>query len=103
MAGSGTREVLTVGAEEAGERLDRFLARRLPDFSRSRLQALIRAGRVARDGAAVADLGHRIKAGETYSVDVPEPEPATPQAAGHAARDRPRGRRTSSSSTSRQA
>ena len=80
MADSGTSEVLRVGAEEAGERLDRFLARRLPDFSRSRLQVLIRAGRVARDGAAVADLGHRTKAGETYSVEVPAPEPAAPQA-----------------------
>jgi 23S rRNA pseudouridine1911/1915/1917 synthase len=80
MAYGGTSEVVTVGAQEAGERLDRFLARRLPHFSRSRLQALIRAGRVARDGAAVGDLGHRTKAGETYSVEVPAPEPAAPQA-----------------------
>jgi 23S rRNA pseudouridine1911/1915/1917 synthase len=80
MANGGTSEVVTVGAQEAGERLDRFLADRLPHLSRSRLQALIRAGRVARDGAAVGDLGHRTKAGETYSVEVPEPEPAAPQA-----------------------
>jgi 23S rRNA pseudouridine1911/1915/1917 synthase len=80
MANGGTSEVVTVGAQEAGERLDRFLAHRLPHLSRSRLQALIRAGRVARDGAAVGDLGHRTKAGETYSVEVPEPEPAAPQA-----------------------
>ena len=80
MAGGGRSEVVTVGAEEAGERLDRFLARRLPEFSRSRLQALIRAGEVARDGAPVAGLGHRTKAGEIYAVHVPEPEPAAPQA-----------------------
>ena len=80
MAGGGTSEVLTVGAEEAGERVDRFLARRLPQLSRSRLQALIRAGQVARDGATVAELGHKTKAGETYAVHVPEPEPAAPQA-----------------------
>jgi 23S rRNA pseudouridine1911/1915/1917 synthase len=80
MAQSGTSEVLTVGTQEAGERLDRFLARRMPQLSRSRLQALIRAGRVARDGKAVAALGHRTKAGETYAVHVPEPEPAVPQA-----------------------
>ena len=79
MPSGGTSEILTVGAEEAGERLDRFLARRLSQFSRSRLQALMRAGRVVRDGAAIAELGHRIKAGETYAVHVPEPEPATPQ------------------------
>jgi 23S rRNA pseudouridine1911/1915/1917 synthase len=80
MPGSDTREVLTVSAADSGERLDRFLARRLPDFSRSRLQALIRAGQVARDGVAVAERGHRIRAGETYAVHVPEPEPAAPQA-----------------------
>lgn len=37
---------LTVPNEQAGERLDRYLARALPQFSRSRLQALIRAGEV---------------------------------------------------------
>ena len=70
---------VTVEAGEAGERLDRFLVGRLPDFSRSRLQALIRAGEVVREGAAVADLGRRVRAGETYTVDVPAPVAATPQ------------------------
>jgi 23S rRNA pseudouridine1911/1915/1917 synthase len=70
---------LTVGAGEGGERLDRFLVHRLPDFSRSRLQTLIRAGSVLRDGAPAGDLGHRVKAGETYTVEVPAPAPAAPQ------------------------
>ena len=69
---------LTVAAEEAGERLDRFLARRLPAFSRARLQALIRAGAVARGGKAVHDLGKWVKAGESYTVCVPAPAPAEP-------------------------
>ena len=101
MPGNDTCELLTVAEAEAGERLDRFLARRLPA-----LQPLAAAGadprRAAslRDGAAVEELGHRTKAGETYAVHVPEPEPAGPAAAGDAARHRLRGRRTSSSSTS---
>jgi 23S rRNA pseudouridine1911/1915/1917 synthase len=41
---------LTVPNEHAGERLDRYLARALPQFSRSRLQALIRAGEVRLQG-----------------------------------------------------
>ena len=73
-------EILTVDAQEAGERLDRFLARRLPQLSRSRLQALIRAGRVARNGMAASELGQKTKAGETYTVEVPDPEPAVPLA-----------------------
>jgi 23S rRNA pseudouridine1911/1915/1917 synthase len=80
MARSGTSEVVAVGAEEAGERLDRFLARRLPQLSRSRLQALIRAGEVGCEGRAVADLGRRVRAGESYTVHVPEPEAAVPEA-----------------------
>src|SRR5689334_20165093 len=72
-------EVVTAATEDAGDRLDRFLARRLPAFSRARLQALIRAGAVVRDGAAEADLGRRVKPGETYAVRVPPPEPAEPQ------------------------
>ena len=35
---------LTVPNEQAGERLDRYLARALPQFSRARLQALIQSG-----------------------------------------------------------
>src|SRR5256886_5591816 len=77
---AASRFQVSVSAEEAGERLDRFLARRLSDFSRSRLQALIRAREVTRDGIAAGDMGHRVKAGETYTVNVPAPTPAAPQA-----------------------
>jgi 23S rRNA pseudouridine1911/1915/1917 synthase len=71
-------EIVTAAAEEAGERLDRVLARRLPAYSRARLQALIRAGAVARDGSAETDPGRRVKAGEHYAVRVPPPVPAAP-------------------------
>jgi 23S rRNA pseudouridine1911/1915/1917 synthase len=41
---NSTRLELIVSANEAKLRLDQFLAKRLPEFSRSRLQQLIRAG-----------------------------------------------------------
>jgi 23S rRNA pseudouridine1911/1915/1917 synthase len=41
---------LTVSRETAGTRLDRFLAKELADFSRARLQTLIRAGFVRLNG-----------------------------------------------------
>ena len=41
---------LTVPAQPGGERIDRFLAMHLPQFSRSRLQQLIRAGAVTLNG-----------------------------------------------------
>jgi 23S rRNA pseudouridine1911/1915/1917 synthase len=70
------RFVVDVGADEAGNRLDRLLATRLADFSRSRLQVLIRAHKVTRNGVAVPELGHRVKTGEIYIVEVPAAEPA---------------------------
>jgi 23S rRNA pseudouridine1911/1915/1917 synthase len=73
------KRALSVEADETGERLDRWLAGRLADLSRSRLQALIRAGHVRCDSRPVDDIGRHIKAGESYEVRVPEPEPATPQ------------------------
>jgi 23S rRNA pseudouridine1911/1915/1917 synthase len=76
--GTHRRFSVAVDPAEAGNRLDRLLATRLPDYSRSRLQALIRASKVRRDGVAIDGLGHRVKAGETYTVDVPAPEPAMP-------------------------
>jgi 23S rRNA pseudouridine1911/1915/1917 synthase len=78
MADGKLHEVLT-GAEEAGERLDRVLAARLAGLSRSRLQALIGAGAVTRNGLAVRDAGLRVRAGETYAVVVPPPAPAEPE------------------------
>ena len=48
---AGTRTV-DVAAEGAGQRLDAWLARTLPDLSRARIQALIADGAVTVDGAS---------------------------------------------------
>jgi 23S rRNA pseudouridine1911/1915/1917 synthase len=56
----------------AGERLDRFLAAAQKDLSRSRLQALIRAGRVLVEGRAARASQH-LRAGERVLVELPEP------------------------------
>jgi 23S rRNA pseudouridine1911/1915/1917 synthase len=69
---------LVVGPDEAGQRLDAWLARRLPALSRSRLQALIAAGRVRLDSAP-ARAATRVKHGQTAHVRVPPPAPAEPQ------------------------
>ncbi len=75
--GENTR--VTVDDADSGLRLDRFLAARLPELSRSRLQALIAEGRIARGGQTIKDGNHRVKPGDTYTVDVPAPLPAEPQ------------------------
>ena len=71
---------LVASEGEAGERLDRFLAQRLPDLSRSRLQALIRAGEVSLDGSPIKHPGHRVKPGNLYMLRVPAAAAAVPAA-----------------------
>ena len=70
-------EIEVVLTDPAG-RLDRALADALPAFSRARLQALMGAGAVSRDGAPVTDPSARALAG-AYRLIVPAalpPEPA---------------------------
>ncbi|WP_180981076.1 RluA family pseudouridine synthase [Pseudovibrio exalbescens] len=68
----------TVGAQEAGKRLDAVLAAHLSDFSRNRLQALIRAGHVHVGDRKIVEPKHRVNEGDLLSVEVPEPEAAEP-------------------------
>src|SRR6266849_2364714 len=74
MALQGRSETLVIAAEEVGERLDRVLAHRVAELSRSRHKALILAGRVAIDGATIRDPGHRVNAGATIVLDLPPAE-----------------------------
>ena len=76
MALQGRSETVVIAAEEVGERLDRVLAHRVAELSRSRHKALILAGRVAIDGATIRDPGHRVNAGATIVLDLPPAEEA---------------------------
>ncbi len=72
--------ILTPGPEEAGTRLDSFLAARIGTLSRSRVKALILEGHVTRSGAVTKDPSESVQMGTTYRLAPPAPEPATPQA-----------------------
>ena len=63
--------VLTAANEDAGTRLDAFLAARLPELSRSRAASLVQEGRVTVNGRP-ASKSCRLTGGETLSVDLPE-------------------------------
>jgi 23S rRNA pseudouridine1911/1915/1917 synthase len=66
---------------DAGQRVDRFLAARLPELSRTRIQELIEAGLVLVDGAATKDA-RRLQAGEEIRIEAQAREPmrAEPEA-----------------------
>jgi 23S rRNA pseudouridine1911/1915/1917 synthase len=63
-----------VSEADRGARLDRFVQARAPDLARTRIQALIVAGRVLVDGRS-RKASHRLRAGEAVSVEVPPPVP----------------------------
>jgi 23S rRNA pseudouridine1911/1915/1917 synthase len=70
-------EVIVAG-DEGSTRLDRVLAVRRPELSRSRLKALILAGSVSIKAAPVRDPAYHVASGDTITIDVPEavaPEP----------------------------
>ena len=70
--------LFSAAPEEAGERLDRFLALRLPELSRTRLKALILAGHVMAGGAVARDPALRLAAGTPVELTLPEPVAAAP-------------------------
>jgi len=81
--GAGQLRV-TVEGGEGSARLDRVLAARVPDLSRSRLKALILAGQVSIDKATagtapVRDPAYHVSAGDTIIIDVPEAADPTPR------------------------
>ena len=77
---SPTPTSVLVAPDEAGERLDRVLARHLADLSRSRLKILIEAGTVEVNGHTIRDPSHRVNSGAAIKVDVPPPRPVRPEA-----------------------
>lgn len=66
----------TVGEQEKGERLDRFVSRSM-DITRTRAQRLIYSGSVRVDGGP-AHKNHHLRAGERVEVDPPPPQEAEP-------------------------
>ncbi len=69
---------LSLAPDQAGGRLDKTLAEAVPDLSRGRIQALLAAGRIRLDGAALTDASAKARAGD-YEILIPPPEPATPE------------------------
>jgi 23S rRNA pseudouridine1911/1915/1917 synthase len=65
---------LSAEPSDTGKRLDQLLHERLPEFSRSRIQEWIRAGRVLVNGAP-ARPSHAVRAGDTFEVEPAAPPP----------------------------
>ncbi len=79
-APNGRSLILTVNPDYAGARLDKWLSEAASGLTRSRVKALIEAGALTKSGAPFTDVSWKVRAGETYGLAVPPPEPAEPAA-----------------------
>ena len=61
------------------ERLDKVLLSRYPDFSRSRIEGLVKAGFVTVNGAVAAKAGTKVSPDDEIVVEIPPPVPAVPE------------------------
>ena len=61
--------------DRPGERLDRFLADRCTDLSRTRIKRLIADGEVTVEGAT-SNAGFRLKSGQSVTIRAPDPAPS---------------------------
>lgn len=64
---------VAITEEHNGLRLDQALAALVPQQSRSQIQRLIKDGRVALDGVTATRVSQPVTAGQSVSIDVPEP------------------------------
>jgi 23S rRNA pseudouridine1911/1915/1917 synthase len=67
-------DISVLVADVAGERLDRFVARSLPELTRSRVRHLIDEGLVTVDGVLPYKAGLALEAGARVRVSLPPPE-----------------------------
>jgi len=69
---------LTATADQAGRRVDRFLADAIGTISRSRVKVLIEEGRLTADGKPITEPADPVRAGVAYVLEIPPPAPARP-------------------------
>ena len=61
------------------QRLDKRLLESYPDFSRSRIEGLVKSGHVTVNGAVATKAGMKVAEDDEIEVEIPPPVPAVPQ------------------------
>lgn len=74
----GTWHTQTAAAEDAGSRVDKWLAG-WTELSRARLRVLIESGQVRADGDIIGSVTSKVREGVEYAVFVPPPVDDTPK------------------------
>lgn len=74
-----TQHITIETEEEAGLRLDKLLATRLPELSRTRIQSLLEEGQVrnAETGLVQNSGSSKVRLGQSFLIEVPPPQDST--------------------------
>lgn len=67
--------IITVEAEDAGKRLDAYIASKVDELSRNYAEILIKEGNVSVNGSDSVVKKYKVKSGDEVSVLLPEPKP----------------------------
>jgi len=73
-------KTFTANVEDSGLRLDVFMAQHFPAESRSLVQMWIKIGAVQCSTVSKLKASYKVHSGELYTIQIPEPIPAAPQA-----------------------
>ncbi len=65
-----------VNEHDTGLRLDKFITQKLPDLSRSRVQALLEQNCLSCDGIIISDASKKTKINQQYQITIPEAVPS---------------------------
>ncbi|MGV6801605.1 MAG: RluA family pseudouridine synthase [bacterium] len=71
---------LTVSDDDAGLRLDKWIADQCPELTRTRVKALIEEGHLTCNGEPADSPSWKIRAGDEFALSVPPVTPAQPEA-----------------------
>jgi 23S rRNA pseudouridine1911/1915/1917 synthase len=71
---------VTAQPDDAGQRVDRFVADAIGTLSRSRVKTLIELGHLTANDRVITEPAEAVRAGVAYCLDVPPPAPAAPRA-----------------------
>src|SRR5262249_26561006 len=76
LTGARRATTIRIGQADIGQRLDRTLARHLPEMSRTRLKRLIETGHVTERETAMRDPSLRVRCDQNFVVILPDTEDA---------------------------
>ncbi len=78
-SGRTVERVRRNGGVVVSERLDKILLAHHPDFSRSRIEGLVKGGFVTVNGTVAVKAGMKVRETDEINVEIPPPVPAVPE------------------------